>query len=38
MSDKDYVKLKLSRDPTLENSDLYEFKMALFENGCADYK
>ena len=32
-SDKDFVKLKLSRDPKLSTSDLYEFKMSLFENG-----
>ena len=31
--DKDFVKLKLRRDPTPEKSDLYEFKMALFNNG-----
>ena len=31
-SDKDFVKIKLRRYPTLENSDLYEFKMVLFEN------
>ena len=30
---KDFVKLKLRRDPTLSTSDLYEFKMALFDNG-----
>ena len=30
---KDCVKNKLRRDPTSEKSDLYEFKMALFENG-----
>ena len=28
--DKDFVKLKLCRDPTSEKSDLYEFKMDLF--------
>ena len=27
------VKIKLHKDPTSENSDLYEFKMALFDNG-----
>ena len=27
------VKIKLRRDPTSEKSDLYEFKMALFDNG-----
>ena len=32
-SDKYFVKLKLHRDPTLPTSDLYEFKMYLFENG-----
>ena len=32
-SDKDFVKLKLRRDPTFSMSDLYEFKMSLFENG-----
>ena len=32
-SDKDLVKLKFCRDLTSEKSDLYEFKMALFENG-----
>ena len=32
-SDKDFVKLKLCRDPTSEKSYLYEFKMALFNNG-----
>ena len=32
-SDKDFVKLKLRRDPTLHMSDLYEFKISLFENG-----
>ena len=31
-SDKDFVKLKLSRDPASENSELYEFKIALFDN------
>ena len=31
-SEKDFVKLKLRRDPTLPTSDLYEFKMSLFEN------
>ena len=33
MSYKDFVRLKLHRDPTSDNSDLYEFKMALFNNG-----
>ena len=32
-SDKDFVKLKLRRDPTLTMLDLYEFKMSLFDNG-----
>ena len=32
-SDKDFVKLKLRRDMTSRKSDLYEFKIALFENG-----
>ena len=32
-SDKISVELKLHRDSTSENVDLYEFKMALFENG-----
>ena len=31
--DKDFMKLKLRRDQTSEISDLYEFKMTLFENG-----
>ena len=31
--DKNFVKLKLGRDTTSENSDLYEFKMALLDNG-----
>ena len=31
-SDKYFVKLKLSRDPTSAMSDLYEFKMDLFDN------
>ena len=31
-SDKDFVKLKLYIDPTLSTSDLYEFKMSLFDN------
>ena len=42
-SDKDCVEIKLGRDPTLENLDLYEFKMALFDNknrriSCCLYK
>ena len=32
-SDKDSVQLKFRRDPTSSTSDLYEFKMYLFENG-----
>ena len=32
-SEKDFVKMKLRRDPTSENLDLYEFKMALLYNG-----
>ena len=32
-SDQDFVKLKLRRDPMSEKSDLYEFQMALFDNG-----
>ena len=32
-SEKDFVEKKLRRDPTSENSDLYEYKMALFYNG-----
>ena len=31
--DKYSGKVKLRRDPTPEKSDLYEFKMALFDNG-----
>ena len=30
--DKYFVRIKLRRDPTSENSDLYELKMALFDN------
>ena len=30
--DKDGVKIKLCRDPTSQNSDLYEFKVDLFDN------
>ena len=30
--DKYFIKIKLCRDPTSEKSDLYEFKMALFDN------
>ena len=32
-SEKDFVEMKLCGDPTSENPDLYEFKMALFYNG-----
>ena len=32
-SENDFVKMKLRRDPTSENLDLYEFKMALLYNG-----
>ena len=31
-SEKDYVKIKMCRNPTSENSDMYEFRMSLFEN------
>ena len=31
-SDKDFVKLKLSRYPTSSTLDLYEFRMYLFDN------
>ena len=31
--EKDFVKLKLRRYPTSSTSDLYEFKMSLFEHG-----
>ena len=31
--DKDFVKTKLRRYPTLENLDLSEFKISLFDNG-----
>ena len=31
--ERDIVKIKLRRDTTLSKSDLYEFKMALFDNG-----
>ena len=30
--DKDFVKIKLHRYPTSEKQDLYELKMALFDN------
>ena len=32
-SEKDFVKLKIRRDPTPGTSDLYEFNMSLFDNG-----
>ena len=32
-SDNDSVKLKLRRYPTSSTSDLYEFKISLFDNG-----
>ena len=32
-SHKDFVKLKLRRDPTSSTSELYEFLMSLFDNG-----
>ena len=32
-SEKDYVQIKFCSDPTSEKSDLYKFKMALFDNG-----
>ena len=31
--DKYFVKIKVPWDPMSENSDLYEFKMELFDNG-----
>ena len=31
--DKGCEKIKLCMDPTSEQSDIYEFKMALFDNG-----
>ena len=31
--DKYFAKFKLRKDPTSEKFDLYEFKMALFDNG-----
>ena len=34
--DKDFVKLKLRRYPTSSTSDLYKFKMYLFEHGEPD--
>ena len=35
-SDKYFLRLKLCKDLTSEKSDLYEFKMALFDNGNLD--
>ena len=32
-SGKDFVKLKLRRDPTSITTDIYEFKISLFEHG-----
>ena len=32
-SDGDYVKLKLRRDPTSSTSELYDFRMSLFDHG-----
>ena len=32
-ADKDFVIMKVRRYPTSYKSELYEFKMALFENG-----
>ena len=32
-SDVDYVKLNLRRDPMSSTSNIYEFRMSLFENG-----
>ena len=32
-SDKYFVKIKLHRDPASEKSELYEFKIAMFDNG-----
>ena len=32
-SGKYFVKIKLRRDPTSSTSDLYEFKISLFDNG-----
>ena len=31
--DKYFVNLKLCRDPTYNTSNLYEFRMSLFDNG-----
>ena len=35
--DNDFVKIGLRRDPTSENSNLYEFKIALFYNGYQEF-
>ena len=35
-SDKDGVNIELRRDPTSENSDLYELKIFLFDNSEMD--
>ena len=32
-SDKYFMNLKLRRDPTSSTSDLYDFRMSLFDNG-----
>ena len=32
-SDWDYVKLNLHKDPTYSTSDLYDFRMSLFDHG-----
>ena len=32
-SDKDFVKLKLHRDPTSSTSDFHGFNISLFDNG-----
>ena len=32
-SDKYFVKIKICKDPMSSSSDLYEFNMALFDNG-----
>ena len=32
-SEKDFVELKLRRDPMSSTSELYEFKMSLFDHG-----
>ena len=31
-SDVDYVKLNMRRDPTSSTSDIYEFRMSLFDH------